>query len=151
MLSVLKRSVPKTLAFAFGSRLRSRTQRSKARVLGRRLPNGKPHERLQFRDLRGKTLAFTKKRIAIIFCVLDTSLGARACVQKKAAFCVCVLKPKSIPCISQTSPSQTACHKPQNPEIRHRKGTPKIFCDKDFAELSGELSGSICLKPSDLF
>ena len=27
-----------------------------------------------------------------------------------------------------------------------RKGTPKNFCDKDFAELSGELSGAICLK-----
>ena len=34
-LSVLKRCVPKTLAFAFGSRLRSKTQRSKTRVLGR--------------------------------------------------------------------------------------------------------------------
>ena len=29
---------------------------------------------------------------------------------------------------------------------RDRKGTPKNFCDKDFAELSGELSGVICLK-----
>ena len=57
-LSVLKRSVPKTLAFAFGSRLRSKTQRSKTRVLVRRLPNGKPQDRLRFRDLRGKTLAF---------------------------------------------------------------------------------------------
>ena len=28
-----------------------------------------------------------------------------------------------------------------------RKGTPKYFCDKEFAELSGELSGAICLKP----
>ena len=26
------------------------------------------------------------------------------------------------------------------------KGTPKNLCDKDFAELSGELSGAICLK-----
>ena len=26
------------------------------------------------------------------------------------------------------------------------KGTPKNFCDKDFAELSGELSGASCLK-----
>ena len=31
--------------------------------------------------------------------------------------------------------------------LRDRKGTPKNFCDKDFAELSGELSGVICLKP----
>ena len=30
--------------------------------------------------------------------------------------------------------------------IRDRKGTPKNFCDKDFAELSGELSGEIYLK-----
>ena len=30
--------------------------------------------------------------------------------------------------------------------IRDRKGTPKKFCDKDFPELSGELSGEICLK-----
>ena len=30
--------------------------------------------------------------------------------------------------------------------LRDRKGTPKNFCDKDFAELSGELSGAICLK-----
>ena len=29
--------------------------------------------------------------------------------------------------------------------IGDRKGTPKNFCDKDFAELSGELSGAICL------
>ena len=33
-----------------------------------------------------------------------------------------------------------------NPLLRDRKGTPKNFCDKDFAELSGELSGVICLK-----
>ena len=26
------------------------------------------------------------------------------------------------------------------------KGTPKNFCDIDFSELSGELSGAICLK-----
>ena len=30
--------------------------------------------------------------------------------------------------------------------LRDRKGTPKGFCDKDIAELSGELSGAICLK-----
>ena len=65
-LSVLKRCVPKTLAFAFGLRLRSKTQCFKTRVLGRRLPNGKPQERLRFRDLRSKTLAF-KERIAIVF------------------------------------------------------------------------------------
>ena len=34
----------------------------------------------------------------------------------------------------------------RKPNIRDRKGTPKNFCDKDFAELSGELSGAICLK-----
>ena len=74
-----ERCVPKTLAFAFGLRLRSKTWCFKTRVLGRRLPNGKPQERLRFRALRSKTLAF-KKRIAIIFCDLKTSLGARACV-----------------------------------------------------------------------
>ena len=79
LLSVLKRRVPKTLAFAFGLRLRSKTRSFKTRALGRRLPNGKPQERLRFRALRGKTLAF-KKRIAIIFCDLKTPLGARACV-----------------------------------------------------------------------
>ena len=78
-LSVLRRCVPKTLAFAFGLRLRSRTRCFKTRVLRRRLPNGKPQERLRFRALRSKTLAF-KKRIAIILCDLKTSLGARACV-----------------------------------------------------------------------
>ena len=30
--------------------------------------------------------------------------------------------------------------------VGDEKGTPKNFCDKDFAELSGELSGAICLK-----
>ena len=78
-LSVLKRCVPKMLAFAFCLRLRSKTRCFKTRVLGRRLPNGKPQERLRFRALRRKTLAF-KKRIAIVLCDLKTSLGARACV-----------------------------------------------------------------------
>ena len=31
-------------------------------------------------------------------------------------------------------------------KIRDKEGTPKNFCHKDFAELSGELSGAICLK-----
>ena len=30
--------------------------------------------------------------------------------------------------------------------LRDRQGTPKNLCDKDYAELSGELSGVICLK-----
>ena len=30
--------------------------------------------------------------------------------------------------------------------IGDRKGTPENFCDKGFAELSGELSGANCLK-----
>ena len=37
------------------------------------------------------------------------------------------------------------------PIFRDRKGAPKNLCDKDFAELSGELSGAICLKPLFLF
>ena len=78
-LSVPRRCVPKTLAFAFGLRLRSKTRCFKTRVLGRRLPNEKPQERLRLRGLRGNPLAF-KKRIAIVFCDLKTSLGARACV-----------------------------------------------------------------------
>ena len=57
-LGVPKCCVPKTLAFAFGLRLRSKTRCFKTRVLGRRLPNGKPQERLRFRDMRSKTLAF---------------------------------------------------------------------------------------------
>ena len=80
VLNFLKRCVPKALAFAFGQRLRSKTRCFKTRVLGRRLPNGKPQERLRFRDLRSKTLAL-KKRIAIISCDLEASLGARTCVQ----------------------------------------------------------------------
>ena len=44
------------------------------------MPNGKPQERSRFSALRSKTLAF-KKRIAINFCDLKTSLGARTCVQ----------------------------------------------------------------------
>ena len=32
------------------------------------------------------------------------------------------------------------------PLIRDRKGNPKNLCDKGFAELSGELSGAICLQ-----
>ena len=103
-LSVLKRCVPKTLAFAFGLRLRSKTRCFKTRVLGRRLPIGKPQERLRFRDLRSKTLAF-KKRNAIAFCDLKTSLGARACVQvlcvqKTRRFAFAFLSPLSF-CTTQ--------------------------------------------------
>ena len=95
-LSVLKRCVPKTLAFAFGLRLCSKTQCFKTRVCGWRLPNnGKPQERLRFRALRGKTLAF-KKRIAIVFCDLKPrcqGLRLGRLRSKNAAFCVCVSKP----------------------------------------------------------
>ena len=49
-LSVLKRCVPKTLAFAFGLCLRSKMRCFKTRVLGRRLPDG-----LRFRALRSKS------------------------------------------------------------------------------------------------
>ena len=67
-LSVLKRCIPKTLAFAFGLRLRSKTRCFKLRVLGRRLPNGKPQETLRFRDLRSKTLAF-KNALRLLFAI----------------------------------------------------------------------------------
>ena len=53
-LSVLKRSTPKTLAFAFGSRLHSKTQRSKTLVLGEEVPEWKAP-----REVEG--LAFLKR------------------------------------------------------------------------------------------
>ena len=34
--------------------------------------------------------------------------------------------------------------------VGDRQGTTKKLCDKDFAERSGELSGSICLKTLSL-
>ena len=68
-LSVLKRCVPKTHAFAFGLRLRSKTRCFKTRVLGRRLPNGKPQERLRFRVLHVKTLAFNKRIVIVFFAI----------------------------------------------------------------------------------
>ena len=44
-------------------------------------------------------------------------------------------------------PKALPFHRPLGAFIQGRvKGTPKNFCDKDFAELSGELSGAICLK-----
>ena len=100
-LSVLKRFVPKTLAFAFGLRLRSKTRCFKTRVLGRKLPNGKPQERLRFRDLRSITLS-VQKHIAIVLCDLKTPLGARACVQvfrvqKTRCFAFAFLSPLSLP------------------------------------------------------
>ena len=100
-LSVLKRCFPKTLAFAFGLRLRSKTRCSKTRVLGRRLPNKKPQERLRFRALRGKTLAF-KKRIAIVFLRFKDfprcqGLRLGRLRSKNAAFCVCgISKPAKL-------------------------------------------------------
>ena len=100
MLSVLKRCVPKTLAFAFGLRLRSKTRCFKTRVLGRRSPNGKPQERLRFRALRGKTLAF-KKHIAIVFLRFKDfprcqGLRLGRLRSENAAFCVCVSKPAKL-------------------------------------------------------
>ena len=73
-LSVLKRCVPKTLAFAFGLRLRSKTLCFRTRVLGRRLPNGKPQERLRFKALRSQMLA-SKRRIAIISVIYHRPLN----------------------------------------------------------------------------
>ena len=35
---------------------------------------------------------------------------------------------------------------PKLSRVRDRKGAPKNLRDKDFAELSGELSAAICLK-----
>ena len=86
--SVLKRGVPKTLAFvcvqfasAFRLCLHSEMRHSKMGVLGRRAPNGKPQRRLRLgRDLRGQMLALPK-RIMISSCDLEASLAASACVQ----------------------------------------------------------------------
>ena len=44
------------------------------------VPNGKPQQRLRFRDLRSKTLAF-KNRTATISYDLEAFLAARPCVQ----------------------------------------------------------------------
>ena len=61
-------------ARAFGLRPRSKTRRSKTRVLGRKISSVKPQERLRFRDLRGGTLAF-KNRMGINSCDLEASLS----------------------------------------------------------------------------
>ena len=86
------------LAFAFGLRLRSKTQCFKTSVLGRRLPNGVPQKRLRFRDLRSKTLAF-KKRIAIVlrFRGFPRGQGLRSgpLCSKNAAFAFAFLSPPS--------------------------------------------------------
>ena len=77
-LSVLNKNAAflKTLAFAFESRLCSKTRRSKTRLSGRRLPNGKPHcLRLERGFPRGQGLRSGPLR------------------SKSAAFCVFVLKP----------------------------------------------------------
>ena len=59
-LGVLERSVPKALAFAFGPRLRSKTQHSKTRILDRMLSNEKPQERLRFRDFAWQNVSVKK-------------------------------------------------------------------------------------------
>ena len=40
----------------------------------------------------------------------------------------------------------STCNPRERKFVGKRKGTPKNLCGKDFAELSGELSGAICLK-----
>ena len=100
-LGVLKRSIPKTLAFAFGLRLRSKTRCFKTRVLGRRLPNGKPQERLRFRALRSKTLALKKTHCDLFLRFKDSPRGqglrSGRLRSKNVAFCVCVSKPTKVP------------------------------------------------------
>ena len=85
------------LAFAFGLRLRSKTQRSKTQSFGGRLPNGKPQVRLRFRELRGKTLAFQNRHCNYFlrFKGFPRGQGLRSgpLRSKNAAFCICVLKP----------------------------------------------------------
>ena len=68
------------------------------RVLGRRLPNGKPQGRLRFRALRSKTLAL-RKRIAIIFLQFKDfprgqGLRLGACIQKTRRFAFAFLSPQ---------------------------------------------------------
>ena len=63
---------------------------------------GKPPDRLRFRDLRGKTLAFKKTHCDYLlrFRGFPWGQGLRSgpLRSKNAAFCVCVLKPtKPIP------------------------------------------------------
>ena len=129
-----KTLVPKTLAFAFALRLRSKTRCFKTRVLGgRRLPNGKPQERLRFRDLRSNTLAF-KKRIAIAFCDLKTSLGARACVQV-----LCVQKARRSAFAFLSGKKKAHKHKPFGPVAL---GTPQE-CPGDKPGLSPGQSGFV--------
>ena len=96
----------------------------KTRVLGRRLSNGKPQERLRFRDLRSKMLAF-KKRIAIAFLRFKDfprgqGLRSGPLRSKNAAFCVCVLKPTKLQpknCHSANAPSSSSL--PKNPRQHH--------------------------------
>ena len=82
--SVLKHGVPKTLAFAFSLRLRSKSKmrHSKTCVLGRTRSVGglTAQARFRFGDLRSKRLAFTK-HVAMFSCDLEACFPqARACV-----------------------------------------------------------------------
>ena len=97
----------------------------------RRLPNGKPQERLRFRALRSKTLAF-KKRIAIIFLRFQDfprgqGLRLGPLCSKNAAFCICVLKPTKITTVLKAPPqgSKRCCAKSQRSKgtniLRERK------------------------------
>ena len=138
-LSVLKRCIPKTLAFAFGLRLRSKTRCFKTRVLGRRLPIGKPQERLRFRALRSKTQCVQKNAF---FCIiflrfkdLPRGRGLRLgpLCSKNTAFCVCVLKPTKTfvlqgPRFSPLSAAQGKKPRNKKKEKHRRLEAPPTVC-----------------------
>ena len=71
-------------------------------VLGRRLPNGKPQERLRFRDLRSKTLAFKKTQCDrfLRFQDFPRGQGLRSGPlrsKKRGVFAFAFLSPLSLP------------------------------------------------------
>ena len=93
---------------------------SKTRVFGRRVPNRNPQKRLRFRDLRGKTLSFTKAHCDYLlwFSGFPRGQGLHSGLLhfKTAAFCVCVVKPTEPPILPCDVASALALHRGQNPQ-----------------------------------
>ena len=148
---VLKRCVPKTLAFAFGLRLRSKTRCFKTHVLGRKLLNGKPQERLRFRALRSKPLAAASVQKThcdrfLRFKDFPRCHRARACVQvacvqKNAAFCVCVSKPAKLKTVGKHAFRRGhPCH-PKARTSTTLRNFPKPSVRKLWAEFSFPIHG----------
>ena len=104
--------------FQFGLRLRSKTRCFKTRVLGRRLPNGKPQERLRFRALRSKNASVQKTHCDQFLRFKDFPRGQGLRLgplrSKNAAFCFCVLKPtKNVIDACKTAQRATTNHSKQ--------------------------------------